>query len=120
MSIKNKLKNAEMFFNLTFDIENIKCTDIIVLEEEIIFKTEDNKNTTKFEKFKYSEIEKTISSEDIQVYCTNCLEGKELYLSLSSEENLDIPDKCKDCYPYDMEDSKPLNIRPNYKASIQE
>lgn len=90
------------------------------LRRTIIFKTQDNTNTIKFEKFKYSEIEKIISSKDIQVYCTDCSEGKGLYLSLMSEENLDIPDRCEDCYPYDMEDSKPLNIRVNYEPLIHQ
>lgn len=56
-----------------------------------------------------------INDTDTYVYCTNCITGKELYLSLISEEDINIPNACKDCYPYDMEDSKPLKLRTNYK-----
>lgn len=119
MNIKDKLNDAKMFFELSFDTENIKCKDIIILKDHAVFKIEDNEGFVKFQKFNFSEIKKTLSSTDNYVYCTDCTEGKELYLSLASEENSDIPDKCKDCYPYDMEDSKPLNIRTNYKPLAQ-
>lgn len=118
MNIKDKLNDAKMFFDSTFDTINFKCTDIIVLKDHAVFKIEDTKKSIKFEKFNFSEIKKTLSSTDTYVYCTNCTEGKDLYLSLEAEDNLDIPAKCKDCYPYDIEDSKPLSIRPNYKPSI--
>ena len=43
-----------------------------------------------------------INDTDTYVYCTNCITGKELYLSLISEEDINIPNACKDCYPIKM------------------
>lgn len=55
------------------------------------------------------------SSENIQVYCTNCINGENLIKSVVEDcKNLE-PKDCKNCYPFDFEDSVSLKLRKNYK-----
>ena len=51
-----------------------------------------------------------------QVYCTNCFYWN--YLSESMNNlSIPIPDVCKECYPYDPENSRPFTIRRYYSKS---
>lgn len=47
------------------------------------------------------------------VYCTKCINGKELIKSIY--DDLPIPKECDSCYSYDPEDSRPFYQRKNYK-----
>ncbi len=51
-------------------------------------------------------------NKNTHVYCTNCKYGELLIDALISQA--DIPDRCKDCYPYDAEDSRSFELRKNY------
>lgn len=50
--------------------------------------------------------------KDAYVYCTRCKDGKELIESI--EKDIDIPNRCKGCFPYNIEDSYRFCERPNY------
>ena len=47
------------------------------------------------------------------VYCTDCIYGEQLIECIINEDNL--PGKCQNCYPYDPEDSRSIELRINYK-----
>jgi len=55
-------------------------------------------------------------NKNAHVYCTNCKYGKLLIEAIMSQT--DMPDKCKDCYPYDVEDSKKFDLRKNYVSCL--
>jgi hypothetical protein len=50
------------------------------------------------------------------VYCTECFSGDSLLNHLYNSQG-ELPNICKNCYPYDPEDSKPLSIRKNYSKA---
>lgn len=61
-------------------------------------------------------MEVNILNKDAHVYCTNCVCGKDLIQATIHET--DIPEQCKNCYPYNPEDSVQYRDRPNYKNAI--
>ena len=52
--------------------------------------------------------------KDTYVYCSDCKFGDKLFESIM--EKTDKPEQCKECYPYDPEDSKRYEVRKNYEA----
>ena len=53
-------------------------------------------------------------NEYTHVYCTNCNNGQKLigaYLMNSTW----LPKDCDECYPWNPEDSVPMNERPKYR-----
>jgi len=46
------------------------------------------------------------------VYCTQCVNGEDLIKAIN--ENKDIPEICKYCYPYNPENSVPFSTRRCY------
>lgn len=56
-------------------------------------------------------------NENTHVYCTNCIFGDGLIISLL--KNDEIPAQCKLCNPYNPEDSMPYEERKYYAESMQ-
>lgn len=54
--------------------------------------------------------------DDGHVYCTNCTNFVDLHCHIILGDNM-TPTKCKNCYPYEPEDSKPISLRKNYKPN---
>ena len=54
-------------------------------------------------------------NKDEYVYCTNCKYGNELVKCVMFT-GVDIPKQCKNCYPYNIDDSARYEDRPNYVA----
>ena len=62
------------------------------------------------------------------VYCTCCIYGKKWIEDFFEWQNSDysscrnaapeLPNACRECYPYDPEDSKGNDLRVNYKESL--
>ncbi len=50
---------------------------------------------------------------DSYVYCTDCKYGDELIEAI--DYWIDIPVKCKKCYPYNPEDSMQIKFRKCYE-----
>lgn len=50
--------------------------------------------------------------KDTHVYCTECKEGDNLISSIEGDK--DIPITCKNCFPYNPEDSYKFKERPNF------
>lgn len=55
-------------------------------------------------------------NKNTHVYCTNCKYGKILIKSIINDTNL--PNECKNCNPYNPEDSCRYEERPNYIEDI--
>jgi hypothetical protein len=53
-----------------------------------------------------------IIQDDELVYCTHCEYGNKLITSI--ENNMQIPEHCGGCYPYDCEDSRRYYLRKKY------
>jgi len=53
------------------------------------------------------------------VYCTCCVRGNDLIDALYLHKNPEVmPDMCKECYPFDPEDSRGNDLRVNYRVSL--
>ena len=50
------------------------------------------------------------------VYCTECFYWDKLSEAINDFKE-PVPTICKNCYPYDPEDSTPLSIRKNYSKA---
>ena len=57
-------------------------------------------------------------SGDTQVYCTDCINGDGLIRSVIEDNKNLEPKDCKDCYPFDFEDSTGFKLRKNYKEEL--
>lgn len=116
MNITEKLEYSKKFLEVNNELCNYKCKDIAVLQNHVVYKLIDKNNEIKFSKFTIAEIVNLVPSLEDHVYCTNCFYGKELINSVDGDTK--TPACCEDCYPYDFEDSTPLEDRPNYKPLI--
>lgn len=114
MNIVKKMEYAKTFIKTTEPYSKHKCEDIVVLENHIIYKIKDNGGAIDILKFSINEILNSVTNSNEHVYCTNCAYGKDLINSINDESSPE-PTQCTSCYPYDFEDSVPLNKRPNYK-----
>ena len=55
--------------------------------------------------------------KDTYVYCIDCIWGKKATKAMYySNKNGRLPKQCKTCWPFDMEDSRPFEMRKNYVA----
>jgi len=57
------------------------------------------------------------------VYCTCCIYGNKLINSLYKKDRPDDPIEaspliCRNCYPWNLEDSRSSDLRKNYKESL--
>lgn len=57
-------------------------------------------------------------TEDTQVYCTDCINGDSLIRSVTEDNKNLEPKDCKDCYPFDFEDSAEFKLRKNYREDL--
>lgn len=112
MNIIDKLKYAKEFLNISSELFSGECIDIAILERHIVYKIKDELHDIKFLKFSIKEILKSVLGLDTHVYCTNCVQGDELIISISHDTS--IPNCCEECNPYNLEDSTPFKDRPNY------
>ena len=53
--------------------------------------------------------------KNTHVYCVNCIHFKDLMKSIENENSLSSSLECNECNPFDFEDSKRYEDRPNYK-----
>jgi len=53
--------------------------------------------------------------KNTHVYCTECINGKQLIESIIEDNILLMPKECESCYPWNPEDSFRFEERPNYK-----
>lgn len=56
-------------------------------------------------------------NKNTHVYCTDCMYGKKLIQAIINET--DIPKQCKNCYPYNPEDSMKYEDKPNYNRKVE-
>lgn len=55
-----------------------------------------------------------VMDQDIHIYCSNCVNGKELFDAIILNSRY-IPKDCDECHPWNPEDSFPFEKRSRYK-----
>jgi hypothetical protein len=58
--------------------------------------------------------------KDTHVYCTDCIRGQDLLEGIMFYNTHDIPKECKECNPFDPEDSRAFELRKNYVSLYSE
>lgn len=114
MKTLERIKEISTFIENNELIGNSEIQHLGVFDTLIVLKVKHIDGSEEVLKISNDVLNRKIKPDE-HVYCTNCIRGENLVLSLLNDnEPCMTPYACTKCNPYNLEDSSTYNERPQY------